>query len=146
MGTNHVFICGFGTFRGHVTAAKEWGEPCQAFTLSEAEERSHSHVFHSALPMLRSKEGDEALNAFVLVLRSESDDEKQQQGGAVGEAIAARKALAASAFGPARRQRAVGVRYVKETESRSHYYDASLTMQVDAWIHVDESSALAPLP
>ena len=41
-------------------------------------------------------------------------------------------------------KRAVGVRYDKETESRSHYYDASLIMQVDAWIHVDESSALTP--
>lgn len=134
-GTNHVFICGFGTYTGTVTAATEWGEPPQTFDLSPAEPSSHSHVFHEALPALRQRLAQPRLDAFLLVLRTTDDPTVD------GE----RQPKIAASFGGARRQRAVGVRYCKDTESRSHYYEASLTAQVDAWIHIDETSALVPL-
>jgi erythromycin esterase-like protein len=44
-----------------------------------------------------------------------------------------------------RRQRAVGVCYRKATEASSHYVEASLATQFDAWIHVDRTTALTPL-
>ena len=50
------------------------------------------------------------------------------------------------AFAPARRQRAIGVCYKKEREALSHYMQCALASQFDAWIHVETSSALEPLP
>ena len=67
-------------------------------------------------------------------------------GASVDELQAERQAAAVDALRTERRQRAVGVRYVKATEATSHYVQASLTAQFDAWIHVDRSAALTPLP
>jgi erythromycin esterase-like protein len=44
-----------------------------------------------------------------------------------------------------RLQRAIGVIYRPETERQSHYFGARLAAQFDAMIHIDETSALAPL-
>ena len=44
-----------------------------------------------------------------------------------------------------RLQRAIGVIYRPETERLSHYFRARLAEQFDAMIHIDETSALAPL-
>jgi erythromycin esterase-like protein len=42
-------------------------------------------------------------------------------------------------------ERAIGVIYRPDTERWSHYFDASLSDQFDAVIHIDESTALEPL-
>ena len=42
-------------------------------------------------------------------------------------------------------ERAIGVLYLPESERRSHYFQADLTRQFDAVLHVDETSALEPL-
>ena len=42
-------------------------------------------------------------------------------------------------------QRAIGVIYRPETERQSHYFGARLAAQFDAMIHIDETTALAPL-
>ena len=44
-----------------------------------------------------------------------------------------------------RLQRAIGVIYRPETERLSHYFDARLSDQFDAMIHIDETTALVPL-
>jgi erythromycin esterase-like protein len=44
-----------------------------------------------------------------------------------------------------RLQRAIGVIYRPRTERLSHYFHACLADQFDAMIHLDETSALAPL-
>jgi erythromycin esterase-like protein len=46
---------------------------------------------------------------------------------------------------PPRLQRAIGVIYRPDTERASHYYEASLSQQFDAVLHVDRSHALHPL-
>lgn len=46
---------------------------------------------------------------------------------------------------PQRLQRAIGVIYRPETERQSHYFMTRLPQQFDALIHIDETSALAPL-
>jgi erythromycin esterase-like protein len=51
----------------------------------------------------------------------------------------------AQALGP-RLERAVGVIYMPRTELQSHYFTAELARQFDAVIHVDASTAVAPLP
>ncbi|MBJ3776587.1 erythromycin esterase family protein [Acuticoccus mangrovi] len=45
-----------------------------------------------------------------------------------------------------RLQRAIGVLYLPETERQSHYFFAQLPDQFDALVHIDETSALDPLP
>lgn len=45
-----------------------------------------------------------------------------------------------------RLERAIGVIYRPETERLSHYFEARLAEQFDAIIHIDETSALEPLP
>ncbi|HEY6676973.1 MAG TPA: erythromycin esterase family protein, partial [Terrimicrobium sp.] len=44
-----------------------------------------------------------------------------------------------------RLERAIGVIYRPESERWSHYFEARLPEQFDAVIHLDETSALAPL-
>lgn len=52
---------------------------------------------------------------------------------------------AASALATPRLQRAIGVIYRPDTERMSHYFEASLSLQFDAMIHFDETSAVEPL-
>mgnify|MGYP001604587951 FL=1 len=42
-------------------------------------------------------------------------------------------------------ERAIGVIYRPETERQSHYFQASLSRQFDAVIHIDETRAVEPL-
>ncbi|MFL6208732.1 MAG: erythromycin esterase family protein [Pyrinomonadaceae bacterium] len=44
-----------------------------------------------------------------------------------------------------RLERAIGVIYLPQTERQSHYFDARLSEQFDAVIHLDETRALEPL-
>lgn len=44
-----------------------------------------------------------------------------------------------------RLQRAIGVLYLPQSERRSHYFHTQLPRQFDAMIHVDRTSAVAPL-
>jgi erythromycin esterase-like protein len=62
---------------------------------------------------------------FLLILRG---------GGAVADALA----------GP-RLERAIGVVYLPDKERQSHYFEARLSKQFDAVIHLDVTSAVAPL-
>ena len=52
--------------------------------------------------------------------------------------------LRAALAGP-RLERAVGVLYLPETERASHYFQASLSRQFDAVIHMDTTQAVGPL-
>jgi len=58
-----------------------------------------------------------------------------------GQNEAARAALADSKL-----ERFIGVIYRPETERWSHYSEASLPGQFDAWVWFDETSAVTPLP
>jgi erythromycin esterase-like protein len=51
----------------------------------------------------------------------------------------------AEALDEPRLQRGIGVLYLPETERSSHYYQAWLSRQFDAVIHIEESSAVTPL-
>jgi protein-L-isoaspartate(D-aspartate) O-methyltransferase len=44
-----------------------------------------------------------------------------------------------------RLERAIGVVYRPETELQSHYFHASLPLQFDAWIWLDETLAVHPV-
>jgi erythromycin esterase-like protein len=50
-----------------------------------------------------------------------------------------------AALAEPRLERAIGVIYRPATERWSHYFEAELSRQFDAVIHVDRTSAVAPL-
>ena len=137
-GANNCFLLGFGTHSGTVTAAAEWGGEPQTFELSEPEPGSLSDLLHQALPIVRDRLGAPLLNDFMLLLKAEE--------GVAEELMDERQKALRDAFAPARRQRAIGVCYKKEREALSHYMQCALASQFDAWIHVETSSALEPLP
>ncbi len=111
-----AYLLGFGTDHGTVVAATDWGGPMQVKQVRPADPRSVEAVCHQT-----------GLPAFVLPLR----DCRRE---------AVRDELAAP-----RLERAIGVIYRPETELLSHYFQASLTNQFDAWVWFDETSALHPL-
>jgi erythromycin esterase-like protein/predicted phosphoribosyltransferase len=51
----------------------------------------------------------------------------------------------ASALGPRRLERAIGVIYLPQTERQSHYFHARLSDQFDHVVHFDQSRAVEPL-
>ncbi|MGQ0560022.1 MAG: erythromycin esterase family protein [Sphingosinicella sp.] len=58
-----------------------------------------------------------------------------------GESVAVREALMEP-----RLERFIGVIYRPETERWSHYAQAILPLQFDAWTRFDETQAVTPLP
>jgi erythromycin esterase-like protein len=53
--------------------------------------------------------------------------------------------IAAEGLGGRRLERAIGVVYRPETERVSHYFEAELSRQFDAVIHINETHAVEPL-
>ncbi|HEX8236964.1 MAG TPA: erythromycin esterase family protein [Abditibacteriaceae bacterium] len=50
------------------------------------------------------------------------------------------------AMGEPRLERAIGVVYLPQTERESHYFQARMSKQFDAVIHIDTTTAVTPLP
>ncbi len=111
-----AYLLGFGTDHGTVVAATDWGGPMEVKQVRPSDPRSVEAVCHQT-----------GLPAFVLPLR----DNRRES---------VRDELAAP-----RLERAIGVIYRPETELLSHYFQASLSNQFDAWVWFDETSALHPL-
>ena len=111
-------LIGFGTDRGTVAAATDWGGVMEIKTVRPARRDSYERLCHEA--------GKEP---FLLDLRP----------GHVADEL--RRELA-----PPRLERAIGVIYRPESERWSHYFEASLPRQFDAWLWFDETRAVTPLP
>jgi erythromycin esterase-like protein len=111
-----VMLVGFGTHRGTVIAGEEWGEPMQRLPLPPARPGSWEDVLHQAL------DGEDALLIF-----DGSDD-----GGIPG-------------LGQKLDHRAVGVVYDPNTERWGNYVPTIIPRRYDAFIFVDQSSAVDPL-
>ena len=108
-------LVGFGTHRGTVAAATDWGGPMEVKEVRPSHERSYERVCH-----------DTGTARFILGLRP--------GGHRLREALE-----------EPRLQRAIGVIYRPETELRSHYFEAILAEQFDEWIWFDETTAVTPL-
>jgi protein-L-isoaspartate(D-aspartate) O-methyltransferase len=110
------FNVGFGTDHGTVAAARDWDEPMRVMSVRPAHPLSYEHVFH-----------DSGVPAFVLPLRDPT------RASLLGELAAPRL------------ERAIGVVYRPDTEVQSHYFQADLPAQFDAYIWFDETRAISPL-
>lgn len=108
---------GFGTDRGTVAAANDWNEPMQVMRIRPARADSYEYAFkQTGLP------------------RSLTDWRMPR-----------RQDLTAVLSEP-RLERAIGVIYRPESELRSHYFEAVLAEQFDAYVWFEETTAVTPLP
>ena len=115
---NEARLIGFGTHTGTVAAADDWDEPMQVKRVRPSLEDSYERVSH-----------DSGVERFLLDMR---DGELDAQ-------------LAEQLMEP-RLERFIGVIYRPETERWSHYSEAILPRQFDAWVWFDQTSAVTPLP
>jgi erythromycin esterase-like protein len=110
-------LIGFGTDRGTVAAADDWGGEMQVKAVVPARPDSWEYAFRKAG-----------------VARSLTDWRHPD-----------RRALT-EALSEARLERAIGVIYRPQTEFASHYFEAVLAEQFDAYVWFEETSAVTPLP
>jgi erythromycin esterase-like protein len=111
-------LIGFGTHSGTVAAADDWDEPMKIKRVRPSLPESYERMSH-----------DSGVERFLLDLREGQRDER----------------VAAELMEP-RLERFIGVIYRPETERWSHYSEAILPKQFDAWVWFDETSAVTPLP
>jgi erythromycin esterase-like protein len=109
-------LIGLGTHKGKVAAATDWDSPMEVKEVRPSLEGSYERLSHDAGPA-----------RFLLDVAALSDG--------------LREALAKP-----RLERFIGVIYRPETERWSHYAEAILPMQFDAWVWFDETAAVTPLP
>jgi len=113
---NAAALIGFGTDRGMVAAASEWGAPMEVKTIIPARPDSYERVFREAF-----------------VARSLTDWRSGQ------------KSELRYALSKPRLERAIGVVYRPETEFLSHYFEAVLTDQFDAYVWFEQTTAVTSL-
>ena len=109
---------GFGTHTGTVAAADDWDEPMRIKRVRPSLPGSYEEMCHES-----------GVRRFLLDLRE----------GEVGRSI--RETLSEPHL-----ERFIGVIYRPETERQSHYSEAVLPKQFDAWVWFDETTAVTPLP
>ncbi|HEX8063355.1 MAG TPA: erythromycin esterase family protein [Allosphingosinicella sp.] len=111
-------LIGFGTDRGTVAAATDWDEPMEVKEVRPSLAESYERLCR-----------DSGVPRFLLDLREGLDSNE-----AVVEALL-----------EPRLERFIGVIYRPETERWSHYSEAVLPNQFDAWVWFDETKAVTPL-
>ena len=110
-------LIGFGTHKGTVAAADDWDCPMQVKNVRPSLPESYERLSH-----------DSGLHEFLLDLRERANPK-----------VAAR-------LEEPMLERFIGVIYRPETERWSHYSQAILPHQFDAWVWFDETNAVEPLP
>ena len=110
-----VWLIGFGTFKGTVIAAREWGGDMEKMTVPDARAGSYEAAMHQAV-------GRDSLFIF----RDEDEE-------------------ATLRLREPRGNRAIGVVYDPRTEHWGNYVPTILPNRYDAFIHIEESKAVDPL-
>ena len=111
---DNAALIGFGTDRGTVAAASDWNGPMEIKRVRRARDDSYE-----------GSSRDAGIPAFFLETGP-------------GQKRHVRDALAEPLL-----ERAIGVIYRPETELLSHYFQAELSRQFDAWIWFTETQAVA---
>jgi protein-L-isoaspartate(D-aspartate) O-methyltransferase len=112
---NTSFRIGFGTDHGTVAASSNWDSPMEVKNVVPAHHQSHEYQFHLS-------------EAPGLILPVRDADQ------ALRDELSKR-----------RLERAIGVIYRPDTELASHYFEADLASQFDAYIWIDETQAVTPI-
>src|SRR5690348_7031431 len=111
-------LIGFGTHTGTVAAADDWDEPMRIKHVKPSLSESYERMAH-----------DSEIESFLLDLREGEPGRDVREG-----------------LMEPRLERFIGVIYRPETERWSHYSEAILPRQFDAWVWFDETHAVTPLP
>ena len=111
-------LIGFGTHSGTVAAADDWDEPMRIKRVRPSLDGSYERMAHGS-----------GIGRFLLDLRASEAEPRLR-----------------NALMDPRLERFIGVIYRPETERWSHYSEAILPRQFDAWVWFDETSAVTPLP
>lgn len=114
---DEAVLIGFGTDRGTVAAADDWDGPMRIKTVLPARPDSYERVFRQ-----------------TGIARSLTD------------LSAARNRELREVLGVQRLERAIGVVYRPDSELTSHYFEAVLPEQFDAYVWFEETKAVTPLP
>lgn len=109
-------LIGFGTDRGTVAAASDWDASLEIKEVRPARPDSHERIFR-----------DTGLGCFLTDWRRSGRMDLR------------------SALARPRLERAIGVVYRPETELYSHYFEAVLPEQFDAFVWFEETRAVTPL-
>ena len=110
-------LIGFGTHTGTVAAASDWGSEMEIKRVRPSRRDSYEWLCHEA-----------GIPRFLLDLGADRN-----------------KPVIRRLVSPLL-ERFIGVIYRPDTELQSHYSDASLPQQFDAYVWFDETSAVTPLP
>jgi protein-L-isoaspartate(D-aspartate) O-methyltransferase len=110
-------LIGFGTHEGTVAAADDWDEPMKMKNVRPSMPDSYERTSHDA-----------GVPRFLLDLRQGALDRTLEE-----------------ALLQPRLERFIGVIYRPETERWSHYAEAVLPNQFDAWVWFDKTRAVTPL-
>jgi protein-L-isoaspartate(D-aspartate) O-methyltransferase len=108
---------GFGTHKGTVAAARNWGESMEVLKVKESLENSYEYLCHKT-----------NVTNFTLPLREEHSDKKLS-----------------TFLSTPRLQRAIGVVYKPEKERMSHYFQCVLPSQFDEYIWFNKTKAVTPI-
>jgi erythromycin esterase-like protein len=111
-------LIGFGTHSGTVAAASDWDEPMEVKEVRPSLPDSYERLCH-----------DSGVPRILLDLR---------------EGVKSNEAVVDALLEP-RLERFIGVIYRPETERWSHYAQAVLPNQFDAWVWFDKTEAVTPL-
>jgi protein-L-isoaspartate(D-aspartate) O-methyltransferase len=110
-------LIGFGTHTGTVAAATDWDDPMEVKKVRPSLPDSYERMCH-----------DSGVARFLLDLRQGRNEQ------------------AVEGLMEPRLERFIGVIYRPETERWSHYAQAVLPQQFDAWVWFDHTRAVTPLP
>lgn len=110
-------LIGFGTDRGTVAAADDWGSAMRIKTVKPSRADSYERVFRKS-----------GISTSLTDLRAPANREVRH------------------ALSEPRLERAIGVIYRPESELYSHYFEAVVPEQFDAYVWFDETNAVTPLP
>ncbi len=113
---DEAYSIGFGTHRGTVAAASDWGSPVRFMEVRPSHRDSYEHLCHRT-----------GRDGFLLPLRHPAVPELRE-----------------GLLEP-RLERAIGVIYRPESELVSHYFHAALPAQFDEYVWIEETGAVRPL-
>ena len=129
----NVIIVGFGTYKGSVIAAKEWGEKMERINVPPAIEGSWDNLIHKQ---------NNGRNSLLLFKGDNKQRNKTDELLAPGsENIIRTNDIKRKKKG----QRAIGVVYNPEYEKYGNYVPTILTKRYDAFLYIDKTHALSPL-
>lgn len=116
-GINNVYLLGFSSYQGEVTAGNAWGGEDKKMNLPKALEGSYEHYFHKASLNMKASQ---FLTTFEKIDKQSSLNRK------LGH-------------------RAVGVVYDPYHEEHSNYVLTEMAKRYDGLIFIDRTSALKPI-